>query len=320
MAGLPKGWESDYDGSRWFYRYKPTGLTQFNFPKPGDEFPEFVGIGFGPLDLAPEERLASEQQIKRRTSDGSNNAGNVSRAGSNGRKKVTPVEEGYEMGATGYFDPDSFMYFGPGGHNDVSPVAGEDDNIPSALDRKEKEGVRNLADAITPGPTPTVVNSEPIIGQHTIENPVPNEAYELHEETQQVWTPVGFVAELASSDTIKCADELAPIELDATSFAPAPIRTDLVHDGPVELPTHRSPVDSKPVPEPATNPLQQPVDAYPLVSASFAYPPLKATGGSATNTTSVNSYNARVRIAQQKLDDFVTGIYSSDPEQRAWEL
>lgn len=38
MSGfLPQGWEADYDGSRWFYRYAPTGLTQSKFPKPGDE-------------------------------------------------------------------------------------------------------------------------------------------------------------------------------------------------------------------------------------------------------------------------------------------
>ncbi len=36
MAALPEGWEADYDGTRWFYRYKPLGLTQYRFPKDGD--------------------------------------------------------------------------------------------------------------------------------------------------------------------------------------------------------------------------------------------------------------------------------------------
>lgn len=37
MASFPDGWESDFDGERWFYRYKPTGFTQYHFPKAGDE-------------------------------------------------------------------------------------------------------------------------------------------------------------------------------------------------------------------------------------------------------------------------------------------
>ncbi len=36
MATLPQGWEADYDGARWFYRYTATGVTQFRFPKDGD--------------------------------------------------------------------------------------------------------------------------------------------------------------------------------------------------------------------------------------------------------------------------------------------
>ena len=40
MTNLPDGWEIDYDGSRWFYRFIPTGLVQHQFPNPGDEFPD----------------------------------------------------------------------------------------------------------------------------------------------------------------------------------------------------------------------------------------------------------------------------------------
>jgi hypothetical protein len=36
---LPPGWESDYDGTseRWFFIHRPTGFSQFFFPKAGDE-------------------------------------------------------------------------------------------------------------------------------------------------------------------------------------------------------------------------------------------------------------------------------------------
>lgn len=36
---LPPGWESDYDGTseRWFFIHRPTGYSQFFFPKAGDE-------------------------------------------------------------------------------------------------------------------------------------------------------------------------------------------------------------------------------------------------------------------------------------------
>lgn len=66
MAALPPGWRADYDGARWFYVYGPTGQSQFQFPRPGDEFPDFGG-GFLPpaVDLMPEERLESEVLVPR---------------------------------------------------------------------------------------------------------------------------------------------------------------------------------------------------------------------------------------------------------------
>jgi hypothetical protein len=65
MSGLPDNWEADYDGRRWFYKYKPTGHVQYHFPKEGDEFPDFID-SFSPVpDLAPEERLESQQQVRR---------------------------------------------------------------------------------------------------------------------------------------------------------------------------------------------------------------------------------------------------------------
>ena len=69
MAGLPPGWEWDYDGQRWFYTYKPTGHVQYHFPTEGDEFPSFVDEGSPVPKLAPEERLESQQQLKRNAPD-----------------------------------------------------------------------------------------------------------------------------------------------------------------------------------------------------------------------------------------------------------
>lgn len=69
MASLPPGWTADYDGKRWFFIYGPTGQSQFQFPRPGDEFPDFfccAGNSFLPVvELMPEERLESERQVRR---------------------------------------------------------------------------------------------------------------------------------------------------------------------------------------------------------------------------------------------------------------
>lgn len=76
MASLPPGWTADYDGQRWFFTYGPTGQSQFQFPRPGDEFPDFIlccgpssGGGAAPIlpqvELSPEERLESERQVRR---------------------------------------------------------------------------------------------------------------------------------------------------------------------------------------------------------------------------------------------------------------
>lgn len=69
MASLPPGWKADYDGQRWFFTYGPTGQSQFQFPRPGDEFPDFcccAGAAVLPaVELMPEERLESERQVRR---------------------------------------------------------------------------------------------------------------------------------------------------------------------------------------------------------------------------------------------------------------
>ncbi|KAL7625346.1 hypothetical protein AAE478_004562 [Parahypoxylon ruwenzoriense] len=238
MAQLPKGWKSDYDGTRWFYCYTATGLTQYRFPRPGDEFPELVGLGFGPLDLALGDGLVSEPQARQQST--ANEGTTLPDRG--GRNNIAPFDGRDGMSATGYFDPDSFMSFGLGSGNEVSPV--------------------DTAANTTPGPTPPASKSKPMLA-------------ELPEGSERILSPVGFVAELASGDTAKCAEELAPVELDSTPMMALPLQTNPRQGALVELPTHRGPAEQT---QPAQQPVRdtmQPVDEYPLVSASFAYSPLK---------------------------------------------
>lgn len=63
--GLPPGWESDYDGRRWFFTYRPTGHVQYHFPSEGDEFPGFVDAWAPAPALAPEERRERQHQVRR---------------------------------------------------------------------------------------------------------------------------------------------------------------------------------------------------------------------------------------------------------------
>ncbi|KAI0835298.1 hypothetical protein F5Y06DRAFT_137725 [Hypoxylon sp. FL0890] len=254
MAHLPEGWESDHDGTRWFYRYTPTGLTQYHFPRPGDEFPELVGLGFGPLSLLPQKKLAGDCEVEKQSAlNGLSNSGVPVKSGGDGRKTAASTNEGEALSATGYFDPDDFRFFSL---NDVSPV-----------------GDRSNA---------AVNSSGPLVA-------------ELPEESVQ--SPVGFVAELASSETAKCAEELAPIELDAMQIAPVALNINIQHNGPAELPTHRSPVEQK---QPVQNPTgddMQPVEEYPLVSASFAYPPLKTANKPVDNgVQQTNSPHAEQKV------------------------
>ncbi|KAH6691330.1 hypothetical protein F5X68DRAFT_201710 [Plectosphaerella plurivora] len=144
MSGLPLGWESDYDGHRWFYRFKPTGQTQFQFPKEGDEFPDFIDDLAPAPALAPEERLESQQQVKRKTTT-STSGDDVNSSGVNSsRMRATggPLGAGLGFGGPGgglddddddggtfYYQPESFMFLGPGAYSNVSPMAEEDDRV-----------------------------------------------------------------------------------------------------------------------------------------------------------------------------------------------
>ncbi|KAI1391416.1 uncharacterized protein F4822DRAFT_185334 [Hypoxylon trugodes] len=275
---LPAGWESDYENGRWVYRYKTTGLTQYHFPRPGDEFPELVGLGFGPLDVPSNHELTGGHQVDvQSTPNGFNHVESEARQHGGGGSQIAANKGGGSMSATGYFDPDIVPYFGD---DDISPVGGN----------------------ATPGLTPQTSKSEPVIA-------------ELPEESKHVQSPVGFVAELASGETAKCAEELAPIELDATQIAPAALQINIHQNGPAELPTHRSPVEQKQPPQQPAQENTQPVDDYPLCSASFAaYPPLKTATRPVDNTvhqTNSSTQEQKVLASQRPTE--------TQPEQNKYE-
>ncbi|KAL7903334.1 hypothetical protein HDV63DRAFT_120094 [Trichoderma sp. SZMC 28014] len=150
MATLPPGWEWDYDGNRWLYRYTPTGHVQYHFPSAGDEFPDFIDATSPAPDLAPEEKLESQQQVKRHTSvnGGPSRTGRAAAEDKDGWKSrmsatAQPVsavweddfgaededenDNDNEVGGEAVFQPENFMYLGPGTYVDVSPLVEEEE-------------------------------------------------------------------------------------------------------------------------------------------------------------------------------------------------
>ncbi|KAL8377970.1 hypothetical protein RB595_008587 [Gaeumannomyces hyphopodioides] len=115
MSALPEGWESDYDGARWYYRYKATGMTQFQFPQPGDEFSEYFGSFAGPVSLAPEEKLESDRQMKRRSTTGGRDKSLDVAARQAARLSAATTADVPEAGEPGRAGWDNLMYLGPGG-------------------------------------------------------------------------------------------------------------------------------------------------------------------------------------------------------------
>ncbi|EQB46697.1 hypothetical protein CGLO_14222 [Colletotrichum gloeosporioides Cg-14] len=198
MAALPPNWEWDYDGTRWFYRYKPNGHVQFHFPKEGDEFPDFFDAMSPIPDLSPEEKLESQQQMKRRTGSDPDPKSKMhatggpladfgmSRSGFGG-----PLDD--DNGSGFFYQPENLMYLGPGAYNDISPLADEDerDEIPrdrrksrdSASPKKErttlelagsdKTGVSPLQSETN---TPSIKNSVPVRESAIVPESVAEEA------------------------------------------------------------------------------------------------------------------------------------------------
>lgn len=259
MSGLPDNWEADYDGRRWFYKYKPTGHVQYHFPKEGDEFPDFID-SFSPApDLAPEERLESQQQVRRQGSTTTVPA------------KLSPKKDdgGYGMSATArpvsmtldglyeeehtVFQPENFMYLGPGTYTDVSPMADEEEEaakravaggIGGRFDKGPSKGVSPLhSEKTTPAQSSSHAGpiAEPVLVPPTV-------VEEMHEvpshEPPRAPDPVGIIPEMPTYDTAQAHIETnpPPIEMgDNTVLAPIETATPMM----AELPEKSSPVEKK---------------------------------------------------------------------------
>ncbi|GAB1314222.1 WW domain-containing protein [Madurella fahalii] len=191
MAALPENWEWDYDGKRWFYRYKPTGLIQYTFPKPGDEFPEYVGEGAARFDLAPEEKLVSQKQIRRRSTLGGSSSKQAAWSKQRGSSATATIAEQDDGTGPFWLQPDGLMYMGPGAYNDISPLQeeeeeagqgssqetaqadGQDDTATTtarvataAAEEYPKQGTRPRAytsPIVSAETTPLVTNSQPAV-------------------------------------------------------------------------------------------------------------------------------------------------------------
>ncbi|KAK3327598.1 hypothetical protein B0T19DRAFT_441563 [Cercophora scortea] len=273
MASLPENWEWDYDGKRWFYRFKPTGLIQYTFPKPGDEFPEYIDAFAPTHDLPPEDKLASQQQVKRKSTAGESNSATSATSASFASRRNDGVPTSATLGkedGDSWFQPDSFMFLGPGPYNDISPVQEEEELARGANGRESRaSGSRspqksaakpsrnqNQPDrfqAISPPTsaetTPHANSSLPATTTPAVDCiPVaqgPNSYLPGNLNGRQIqYTPVGVVAELASEMTAQCRDEThpAPVELPGNDFmhhTDRPIDYYSAFDiAPVELPTH----------------------------------------------------------------------------------
>ncbi|KAF5017681.1 hypothetical protein F66182_10366 [Fusarium sp. NRRL 66182] len=260
MLGLPDGWEADYDGRRWFYKYKPTGHVQYHFPKEGDEFPDFVDTLSPVPDLAPEERLESQQQVRRYASTTT-------------PSRLSPKKDdgGYGMSATArpvsmtwdggfeddnaVFQPENFMYLGPGTYNDVSPLAEEEEEaarrvvaggIEGRVDKSPTKGVSPMGSEKTT-PAASTIHPGPVTGDPILVPPtVPEEI--IHEmpviEPPPAPDPVGLIPEMPTYDTAQADIELhpPPIEM-ADNMVLAPIETAVSMMA--ELPVQSSSVEKR---------------------------------------------------------------------------
>lgn len=221
MATLPPGWEWDYDGNRWLYRYKPTGHVQYHFPNAGDEFPDFIDAASPAPDLAPEEKLESQQQVKRHTSvnGGPSRTARGAAEDKDGWKSrmsatAQPVSSVWEdhFGAEdenenendaegeAVFQPENFMYLGPGTYVDVSPLIEEEEEAArrAVVGAELRGGLpidnnRGVSPMVSQNTTPMIRPSETVartenvpqshgsttaMNQRAVEPPPPTIAYE----------------------------------------------------------------------------------------------------------------------------------------------
>ncbi|KAF4995156.1 hypothetical protein FGRMN_5294 [Fusarium graminum] len=256
MSGLPEGWDADYDGRRWFYKYKSTGHVQYHFPREGDEFPDFID-SFSPApDLAPEERLASQRQttttkppqLNPKKDDGGYGMSATARPVS------TTWDGGFEEEEPAVFQPENFMYLGPGAYTDVSPLMDEEDEaarrvvtggIGTRFDASSSKGVSPLNSEKTT-PAQGTTHAGPITGEPVLVPPTVVE--EIHEmpavESPTLHDPVGIIPEMPTYDTAQAHIEThpPPVEM-ADNMVLAPIETAVPMMA--ELPGRTSPTDPK---------------------------------------------------------------------------
>ncbi|EHK26039.1 uncharacterized protein TRIVIDRAFT_35626 [Trichoderma virens Gv29-8] len=224
MATLPTGWEWDYDGSRWLYRYKPTGHVQYHFPNAGDEFPDYVDATSPVPDLAPEERLESQQQVKRHASVSGNplrpaHAPPEDRDGWRSRMSATaqPVsavwdddfakednhaDEADEAEEEGVFQPENFMFLGPGTYTDVSPLNEEEEEaarrivVGADLMGGQSTAHKGVSPMVSQNTTPMVQTTETVASGSTTamnERAVEPPPIVHHEEQTTMVLPHGYV-------------------------------------------------------------------------------------------------------------------------------
>ncbi|KAK3500127.1 uncharacterized protein B0T23DRAFT_35656 [Neurospora hispaniola] len=240
MAALPENWEMDYDGaiSRWIYRFKPTGLVQYTFPKPGDEFPEFVGDFGGPMP--PEDKFMSQKLKKgRATSESllSTPPFNISTTAAS-----TDFSGPSYNDPPPWFQPDGFMFMGPGAYNDTSPEQDEDETALPVTDpttpeaKATKPSTRPYISPVTSTETtPLVVYSQPTAGT-------------THEQTTPAKVDAAPVAEKSTfSPGIPMLDgrpinQAFPLGFVAELYGESTARTREEHPAAAELPGHEAPI------------------------------------------------------------------------------
>lgn len=265
MATLPQGWVADYDGQRWFYCYTATSHTQYHFPKPGDEFPEFSLLGDHSKNdgLLPEEKLESERQVRKRaalkgaqkgTTIGKRRSGGVS----GNEKQDGKVNDENDM-----FAFESFGYLGPGNnYNGISrPGHNVDGRTVEGTQRPPSSGATSsLANAFgtRTGPGEDEGEGEEGLAPQTSEPltthnmNVPDHAGEMFglpflpaRPCQPVLLPhassAGPIAELVSESTALCEEEINPPPVELPSTGPSWLESrplpELVNQCPVELPS-----------------------------------------------------------------------------------
>ncbi|UKZ72806.1 hypothetical protein TrVFT333_000443 [Trichoderma virens FT-333] len=198
MATLPTGWEWDYDGSRWLYRYKPTGHVQYHFPNAGDEFPDYVDATSPVPDLAPEERLEDGWRSRM-----SATAQPVSAVWDDDfAKEDNHADEADEAEEEGVFQPENFMFLGPGTYTDVSPLNEEEEEaarrivVGADLMGGQSTAHKGVSPMVSQNTTPMVQTTETVASGSTTamnERAVEPPPIVHHEEQTTMVLPHGYV-------------------------------------------------------------------------------------------------------------------------------